>query len=229
MLPIKFHNKGLDHIQLSSILHEAQVINTLPANLQLDDVPSIIYSLEDTIRNKIFNYKQTVNDIDIHDHTSFGTGITSCQCHQSAFTDQNHGNIVTGDLRFIDNSDFRRLLSKGPNYREPRSISWKKCRENILIGVDVCAGNMGDGHNGVDLTSWKEKIMERVDAKIISLKQKITPRMTNPILKRDHVQAYLDNLHKNFVLVPIDKAANNIAIICKKYYVEVIFKGTWRS
>ena len=83
---------------------------------------------------------------------------------------------------------------------------------------------MGDGHNGVDLRSWKEKVMERVDAKIISLKQKITPRMTNPILKRDHVQAYLDNLHKNFVLVPIDKAANNIAIICKKYYVEVILK-----
>ena len=31
-------------------------------------------------------------------------------------------------------------------------------------------------------------------------------------------------MHKHFVLVPIDKAANNIAIICKRFYVEVILK-----
>ena len=29
---------------------------------------------------------------------------------------------------------------------------------------------------------------------------------------------------KKFVFVPIDKAGNNIAIICKRYYVEVILK-----
>ena len=35
---------------------------------------------------------------------------------------------------------------------------------------------------------------------------------------------YLNELHEKYVLVPIDKAANNIAIICKKYYVTVILK-----
>ena len=34
----------------------------------------------------------------------------------------------------------------------------------------------------------------------------------------------LNNLNKNFDLIPIDKAANNIAIKCKKYYVEVILE-----
>ena len=36
----------------------------------------------------------------------------------------------------------------------------------------------------------------------------------------------METLHKDFVLVPIDKASNNVAIICKKFYVQVILKGT---
>ena len=31
-------------------------------------------------------------------------------------------------------------------------------------------------------------------------------------------------IHTNFVVVPIDKDANNVAFICKRYYVEVILK-----
>ena len=52
--------------------------------------------------------------------------------------------------------------------------------------------------------------MQKVDAKIEHLKTKIKPRKTNPVLKRDDVKKYLDHLHKHFVLVPVDKASNNI-------------------
>ena len=34
----------------------------------------------------------------------------------------------------------------------------------------------------------------------------------------------MNELHNKFVLVPIDKAANNVAIICKRFYVEVILR-----
>ena len=34
----------------------------------------------------------------------------------------------------------------------------------------------------------------------------------------------MDNFHKRFVLVPADKAGNNVLIVCKKYYIEVILK-----
>jgi len=72
------------------------------------------------------------------------------------------------------------------------------------------------------MLSWQNKILEKVDAKIISLVRKIKPQKTNPILKQTEVLEYLAELHKKYVLVPIDKAANNVAIICKKYYVDVI-------
>ena len=35
---------------------------------------------------------------------------------------------------------------------------------------------------------------------------------------------YLTTLQKNFMLVPIDKASNNIAIICKRFYGKIILK-----
>ena len=44
------------------------------------------------------------------------------------------------------------------------------------------------------------------------------------MLKQDAVIEYLNELHEKYVLVPIDRAANNIAIICKKYYINVILK-----
>ena len=34
----------------------------------------------------------------------------------------------------------------------------------------------------------------------------------------------MDNFHKRFVLVPADKGGNNVLIVCKKYYIEVILK-----
>ena len=70
MFSIQYHNKGFDFINLASILRDDDDINTLPNHLQLDDVPSVVYRLEDTIRNKIFNYKKTVSEIDINDTIS---------------------------------------------------------------------------------------------------------------------------------------------------------------
>ena len=126
---IDFVNKGLDLIKISSILHDQDVIDSLPDNLKTDEVPSVVYRLTKTIRNKIFNYKQTVADINTDDHDTFGTGLDSCQCENSPYIDSNHGHIVTGDLRFVENSVLRKLLCKGPNYREPRPINLKYCRK----------------------------------------------------------------------------------------------------
>ena len=55
--------------------------------------------------------------------------------------------------------------------------------------------------------------------KIRSLKTKIVPQQTKPVLDDEEVKAYLAEFHKKYVVVPIDKAANNIAIICKRFYV----------
>jgi len=141
--------------------------------------------------------------------------------------DQDHGHILTGDLRLVENQHLRKLISKGPNYREPRTIIWKKCREAVENGTDACINNLlakNINIRGADLTPWKNEILRKVDSKIASLKRKIKYQKANPVLKQPEVIEYLQNLHSKYVLVPIDKAANNICIICKRFYVEVILK-----
>ena len=43
-------------------------------------------------------------------------------------------------------------------------------------------------------------------------------------MKQDEVIEYLESFHSKYVLTPIDKASNNVAVICKRYYAEVILK-----
>ena len=52
------------------------------------------------------------------------------------------------------------------------------------MGLDVCAKEMGDGENGVNLTEWKNVFMQKVDSRINFLKsrEKIQSLPRNQIL-----------------------------------------------
>ena len=52
----------------------------LPESLQEYEIPSTVYSLSNTIRNKFFNYKNIVHDVNTNDTSTYGTGIFSCNC-----------------------------------------------------------------------------------------------------------------------------------------------------
>ena len=227
ILPIYFDNKGLEFIRLNNILRNDEVKAKLPVQFQNDETPSIVYSLGNTIRNKILNYKDTVQNIDTNDSETFGTGLRTCNCLSSEFVDQNHGHVVTGDLRIIQNKHLRELIQKSPNFREPRTINWKRSRKKIEEGLDICSSRyrtIDPNLTEEDMTPWKTEVLRKVDDKIKILRRKLKFQKLDPVLKRPEVIDHLKQLHETFVFVPIDKAGNNIAIICKKYYVETILK-----
>ena len=74
------------------------------------------------------------------------------------------------------------------------------------------------------LAEWKQKVLEQVDKEILKLKGKTKKQHTNPVLKQPSVVDYRNSFHGKFVLTPIDKAASNVAVICKRYYAEVLLK-----
>ena len=45
----------------------------------------------------------------------------------------------------------------------------------------------------------------------------------HPVLEDKSVRSFLKDMHNKFVFVPIDKASNNIAIVCKRLYATVIY------
>ena len=63
-----------------------------------------------------------------------------------------------------------------------------------------------------------------IDGKITNLKTKIIPWKVYSTLSNCNVTVNLKELHSNFVFVPIDKAANNVAVICKRLYALAIAK-----
>ena len=66
--------------------------------------------------------------------------------------------------------------------------------------------------------------MEKVNKKIKELKSKFRFSKVKQVLGDPEVVSYLNILQEQYVMCPIDKATNNIAFICKKYYVQVLLK-----
>ena len=66
--------------------------------------------------------------------------------------------------------------------------------------------------------------MEKVNKKIEELKNKFKFSRVKQVLRDPEVVSHLNILQEQYVMCPIDKAANKIAFICKKYYVQVLIK-----
>ena len=49
------------------------------------------------------------------------------------------------------------------------------------------------------------------------------------VLDQPDVKDTLHKLHANYVLLPADKAANDVIVVCKKYYIDTIGKKLGRK
>ena len=65
---IKFDsiNKGIDAVNLPSILRSKSVIETAPTYFKEKEPPIISYTYTKTVANKIFNFSSTLSDLDYH-------------------------------------------------------------------------------------------------------------------------------------------------------------------
>ena len=71
-----------------------------------------------------------------------------------------------------------------------------------------------------EFAEWKTLILEQVQKQL----QNCSFYPHNVTLSYDMVKNELKLLHDKLVLVPTDKAAKNITIVCKKYYISLIQK-----
>ena len=125
----------------------------------------------------------------------------------------------------IENVKLRELVAKGPKYREPNKINWQST-ETIVSDSTHLYAEQWSKREQVDLkylSEWKDQIKELVVERISSLKEKIrSPKQK--IFNDPDVNNTLRRLHDDFVLIPADKAANNVVVVCKRYYIETLIK-----
>ena len=183
----------------------------------------VTYKLTPPISTKFFNFNKFVNNLDL-DLFLTNPASLPCKCNNSPFVDKYHKHIVTGDLRIIKNNALRKLFIKGPKYREVRPINLEKAKRCILEGLHNCISSWCY-ENGVDksfFSEWTNNVKVKTDERRSHLTNKLYTNKHVDCLSFPDVKRALDNIHKDFVVVPIDKATGNIALVCKRFYVSVI-------
>ena len=117
------------------------------------------------------------------------------------------------------------FVKKGPKYRPPSKINWNNCRNVIHDSLqNYCKNWIKREHVGKkSLDSFFNAIMKIVDIRIRHFEQHFRHDNNNKYTI-SRIKKKLTEFGKEFVFVPADKAANNIIIVCRKHYIEVLQK-----
>ena len=187
------------------------MISSIPNYFNNSETAIICYEYNKPIRSTIFNFNKIVNNIDIDSNTP-----ASRDCQNSKHLYPSTGHVITGNLNvMIPDARVRNIISKGPIYRFPSNIDFSKCRREIAASLNDLSNRWCKRENVEPdaLKEWKINIFKIIDTCIsfYSLKTHILP--PKPKSSFHHLKRGIKDFHMNYVLVPADKAANNVVVV----------------
>ena len=172
-IKLDFISKGVDAVNLPTILRNKSVTETVPTYFKENEQPIISYTYTKTIASKIFNFSSTLSDLDYH---QLHNNPSQCEWNTSSHLYQPYRHVNTGDLSIIPNSKLRDLIAKGPKYREPCKVDWDKNLSLLCEAIDQCALQWAK-REMVELSvlsSWKEMVKGQIEERISKLKFQTT-------------------------------------------------------
>ena len=133
-------------------------------------------------------------------------------------------NIVTGDLKIITDSIIRSIICKGPKYRFPLPIDFKSCHEEIAGALqEFCNRWCKREHVEYNaLNIWQLNIFKIIDGRILFYWNNLDLLTPKPKFTLRLVKKGIQEFHRRFVLAPSDKAANNVVVVWKRYYIIIL-------
>ena len=123
--------------------------------------------------------------------------------------------MITGNLNVIPDTRIRNIISKGPKYRFPSNIDFPKYRREIAASLNYFSNRWCKRENvepDVEpdaLKEWKINIL-KLSILIFNFILVIHPK---PKSSFRHLKRGIQDFYMNFVLVPADKAANNVVVV----------------
>ena len=170
-IKLHFVNKDMGMINITKIINGKNVKKNLPTQFNKTGQISAGCTLTKTIRSKIFNHKEFIKTLDTKG-ILYNMNNLPCNFTTSPFTDPNYGHIVTGDIRIIQNSKFRKLLCKSPKYRESVSINFSNCKTEIKNSLTKFSSDWCNKKKvPVNcFTQWISIVMENINKKLKKLK-----------------------------------------------------------
>ena len=210
LLKLKFINKGFDLLNISNIFRDYNVQSKIPQYFEYLEPPLICYKYKKPIRNLIFNYYNVTTDTSI-----LYNKPKSCSCSNSPFIYLPAGHVITGNLDVIKNRQIKSLFKKGPKFRLPSRIDFNACKDVFSESLDTYCARWckKEGVDTYALNDYKKAILDIVDIRINNFHT--NPHLVHEqnTLSRSNIKHKIKKLQEEYVLVPADKAANNIIFV----------------
>ena len=215
-LTIKYVNKLIDQIPFTKLLKSNSIKDFFPVKNSCFVEPGISFSRDGSIGAKVLNYRQTIADMD------YATFECNCHSYPDRLVNEHHKHIVTGDLSIVRNLELRSILSKGLNFHDQKPPDREQVFNAVKSGLDKYIHEVSSKvkYHISQFTAWKAELLKLVRVFL----NKSKSYSYNNVLSKPSVKEALKELHDDFVFVPIDKAANNVAIVCKSFYISIMTK-----
>ena len=122
--------------------------------------------------------------------------------------------MITGILDVISDSRAHYIISKGDKYRLPSNSNFLKCQREIAASLNDFSNRWCKReHVEPDaLKEWKINIFKIIDTHISFYSHNTHRLHPKPKFFRHLKRGFLD-FHMDYVLVPADKAANNVVVV----------------
>jgi hypothetical protein len=226
---IEWNSDLLHRCGLKSIILDHEVKQLFPGHLgvTLEDI-IIVKKLKKSIGTDIFNFSKVSRQLPNVGNRLVGGDIDACDCpcrklFGLSFRPSN-GCVRTGDVSIVKHAGLRQLICYGPRFRERPNSSACDPIASLSNGIQdyidyhVSRGNCNRRH----FEEWKRVVIARCALKLGINSERNSNTSQLPLLHQPHVRKYLRYLHRHLVLVPMDKASNNVAFICKSLYVNTL-------
>ena len=211
-LPVYYVNRLMDSIDINKIIRKQNIVDLFPIKTDAA-TPTISFSYGRTIRSKVVNYKKTIYN-----------PVRTCNCNlfDDKFKVEEYGHVFTGELDIVKNQELKKVLGYGLNYREQQAPRVDKALKEYKSSIDKYTNNLCDKNKLAiqQFLPWKTELSKAIETAL----QKCKPFQYNNVLNKRKNKEDLETLKTHFVFVPVDKAGNNVALICKKYYIETLEK-----
>lgn len=209
VLRVTWNNRLLRQIRLREVALKYRSLLLYPR--VLDDL-MVVRKLEKPLGSSVFNYAKVSKQLSTHDSLE-------CRCQDlfpSKFRSAD-GCVLTGDLGLVQQSELKRLLTYGPAFRTHIEADPMDAIKEALD--DFISRTCADGiSRASDFLPWKVNVLQECERQLKDRSGNTGPKVT----VSSSARKYLRFLQHHLVLVPVDKAANNIAFICKAYYCRVL-------
>lgn len=205
-------NRYMDDINFPRLFKNKLIKSIWPKTVDIKfSKPKVRFTYDKPLCLSLCNYRNFACD-----NTTF---IGNCRCARSTFMDNHHRHIVTGDLSIIRNRELRKLFEEGSKFRPPKAANKFIARSSVSEGIHnyihkVCNKLKLPYRTFAD---WRISIMLHFNDLIANWENSSTDyTFTEDMIKE------LAYLKRNFIITTIDKANQNYAIICKKFYHDTI-------